>query len=705
MPRQPQGDGRAERAFAALAVRARWILGLAALLTGLALWSALGLRVQVDLSGLIGPQTAGAAALRDYAGRFGPVRAEEVLLVSAPTLADEAALEAFEALVLDLQFVDGVEQVISLWSLPAPGRAGARLADPDLAALPPADRLRTLRAADPLAEQLLAADLTATVVVVAPGRGQGGPDFLAGLRAAMAAHPPLRVELVGLAEVQRAIAGELVADLRRLIPLATLICLAVAAAMFRDWRPVLACALPPVVGLVWFGGWLGAAGLAIDPVMGALPVVLIVLGFSDALHLHHAAAHGSGDGGAAARVARAAAETAPAAVLTSVTTMIAFASLALPESPSLNRLALTGTVGVAILLAAVLVLTPALMALLGTPAPGARPPRAFAAVVPPALRALAWRGTPLAALALLALLAAAQSRSAAGFNYSDYLPVGAPVTLALERAEGLGLGADRLVVVVEAAPAIGPGPEANARAAALAVWGEDRADWLDSTAGAEMLRRMRAHDGSAHALPVQLPISAAGARADAGLKALEDRLAAAGLAGVARVVGPGQALVAEGPRLAEGLRTGLYLTIAAATLLIAAIHRSARIAAVSVVPNLIPILGVEAWLVVTGREITIMNMIALTVAFGIAVDDTLHLLNRLRLARGPDAAGRLAEAVQAAGPPMAATTLVLLAGLTVTLTSALPGLAVFGALIGLAVVLALVADLFLLPALLRGVLR
>jgi predicted RND superfamily exporter protein len=469
------------------------------------------------------------------------------------------------------------------------------------------------------------------------------------------------------------------------------ICLLAALVLFRGWRAVVASVGPPVIGLVWFGGWLGASGIAIDPVMGALPVVLIVLGFSDALHLWHAALHGRGG------LAQAAAETAPAAVLTSVTTMIAFASLVVAGAPSLDRLALSGAVGVGVVLVAVLVLTPALLAALGVPRPGERVPATFAAVVPPALAALAWRGTPLVALLLVAGLAAVQNRSQPGFRYADYLPTGAPVTQALARAEALGLGADRLFVVVDAAPERAPG--GNARAAALAVWGADSRAWIDSSAGAEMLGRMRATDGSGHALPVQAPISAAGAPAQAGIRALESALAEAGLAGVARVVGPGQALVMEGPRVAEGLRQGLYLTIAAVTVLIALIYRSIPLALASIGPNLVPILGVEAWLVATGREVSIMNMIALTVAFGMAVDDTLHLLNRLRLAQGPDPAARLAEAVRAAGPPMAATTLVLIAGLLVTLGSSLPGLAVFGGLIALAVVLALAADLFLLPAL------
>jgi uncharacterized protein len=685
-----------ERALALLIDRAKWVAAALVVLTGLALWQATHLRVEVDLSGLIGPQTAGAEGIRDYSRRFAPVRAEEVLLVTAPTLASDAALSALEDLLLDIQFIDRVEGVISLFSLPAPGRAGSWLAGPELADMPAGERLETLRRSDPLAGQLLSADLTGTVIVVSPASGAGGPGFVRDLMQA-AQRSELSVQPIGLAAVQRAVAGELIRDLAVLTPSAVVICLVFSLILFRGWRAVVVCTLPPVVGLVWFGGWMGAVGIAIDPVMGALPVVLIVLAFSDSLHIWHAALHSRAD------LPRAVAETAPAAILTTITTIIAFASLALPDSPSLNRMALTGSVGMALTLCAVLLLTPVLMALLRAPAPGTTVPRAFAAVVPPALATLrAWRWSPLVAVVVMAALLAGQSQSRPGFRYADYLPTDAPVTAALAQAEALGLGSDRLLVVVEAVP---PGSDTTARAAALAVWGPESAAWLDGPQGAEMLGRMRSADGSAHALPVQVPISAAGAAADVGARAIEARLEAAGLGEHARVVGPGFALVTEGPRLVEGLRTGLYLTIVAVTVLIGVVHRSARIAAAAVVPSLIPILGVEVWLVATGRELTIMNMIALTVAFGIAVDDTLHFLNRFRLAPGHDLDTRLRQAVEAAGPPMAATTLVLLAGLLVTLTSTLPGLAIFGFLIALAVLLALVSDLFLLPALLRWSLR
>lgn len=679
--------GLTERLVRRLAGGARGLAVLLALVTALAGWQAMGLRVEVDLSGLIGPETEGAQAVRAYAERFAPIRAEEVLLVATDSFARPERLAALENLLLDLQFLPGIAQVISLFSLPGPA--------------PEAGALAGLRAANPLAGQLLSADLSAAIVVAIPEAGQGGPGFARALAQA-GTGSGLQVTPIGLAAVQRAVAGELLRDLRVLTPAAVAICLALSLLLFRNWRAVLACALPPVVGLVWFAGWLAAADIGIDPMMGALPVVLIVLAFSDSLHIYHAALHDP-EPDRPRRIARAVAQTTPAVVLTSVTTMIAFASLALPASPSLNKMALTGTMGMALTLLAVLLTMPVMMALLAVPQRGARVPAAFRLVVPPALRAArAGRIVPLVALVALAGLWAVQSRSHPGFRYADYLPQGTEVTRALAQAEALGLGADRLLVVVEDDP---DAPGARVRAAANAVWGETPGTWLASPEWAAMLDRMASRDGTAHALPVQLPISAAGDPADSGIRALEARLDAAGLSGQARITGPGHALVTEGPALVAGLRLGLYLTIGAITLLIALVYRSLRVAAVALVPNLIPLLGVEAYLVLAGRDLTIMNMVALTVAFGIAVDDTLHFLNRFRLAQGGDTPARIDAAIAAAGPPIAATTFVLLAGLMVTLASALPGLAVFGLLIGIAVVLALVSDLFLLPGLLRWSLR
>ncbi|MEZ5751298.1 MAG: MMPL family transporter [Paracoccaceae bacterium] len=688
------------RMFAALLRMPRVLGGLLALVTLLAGWQATQLRIDVDLSGLIGPETAEAQALRAYNARFESLRNEEVLLLSSASFADETALAAFESIILELQFVDDVERVISLASLPAPGRQGAWLGGPELAALAPAERLTLMRTENPLAAQLVSADLRHMVVAVVPAEGAGGESWAREVLAAAENDAGITVQAVGISAVQRAIASELIKDLQVLTPAAIVICFVLALAFFRDWRSVVAITMPPITGVLWFFGWMGAAGIGLDPVMGALPVLLIVLTFSDCIHVHHAATATPG-GDRVQAIARAMAQTAPAVVLTSLTTIIALASLWLTQSPSLNTMALAGTGGMILCLLSALFLMPAAMLALGLPrAVHRRAPFGF--VVPLTQRALAVpRLVAGVSVVVLLVLLALQTRSQIGFRYVDYLPRGADVTEALQVMERSGLGSDRMILVVERDPAA---PSARVEAAAEAIWGEPGARWAASESGQAMLARMVSRDEGAHALPLQLAIATGDIRADTALEVLEHRLDAAGLAGATQLVGAGHALLAEGPNIVASLRMGLYATIGLITVLIGVLYRSWALAFVSLVANLIPILGVEVWLVLIGRELTIMNMIALTLAFGIAVDDTLHFLNRFRLATGATEA-RLRAALVEAGPPMTATTVILVGGLIVTLFSTLPGFAVYGGLIGLAVGLALLADLFLLPGMIRWLFR
>jgi len=696
------------RGLARLLARPWWLGGVLLVLTLLAGMQAAKLRIEVDLSGLVNPQSQAVENMIAYQAGFGRITSDEVLLVSAPTLADEDTLAAFEDLLIELQFVEGAEAVISLQAIPAPGMATSWLGSPEMQALPPGERLARMRAENPLVAQLLSDDLSATLVAVAPARGAAGADFLAGVNAAVAqADPVFTIRNTGLSEVHRAIGRALVDDLRTLVPAAIVICALLTALVFRSARAVAVCALPPVIGVLWFFGWLGWTGIPVDPVMASLPVVLIVLCFSDCMHLYHAAITARQEGTAqGAAVLRATIETFPAMALTTLTTIIAFATLTLPGAPSLNAMGQAGMVGMAFSLLAALLAAPALMMVLGAPQPGATLPRMFRALVP-AAQWTARRVRPAAAVAVVLLLAllAVQSQSRTGFRYSEYLPSGAPISEALNQMAVHGLGSDRLFLLVDASPD-GP-PLANALAAARAVWGtpDAPAPWLDAAQQAGLFDQLAAADGRSHALPVQLPITAGTGPADAAITALEVRLAQAGLADVTRLAGPSHALLTEGPALIENLRLGLYVTIVSITLVIGLVYRSWRIALVALVPNLIPILGVESWLVLSGRDLTIMNVIALTVAFGIAVDDTLHMLNRFQLARGHTPPARIEAALAHAGPPMTATSLILIGGLLVTGFSALPGVAIYGFLIALAVFLALLADLFLLPALLRWSLR
>jgi len=108
-------------------------------------------------------------------------------------------------------------------------------------------------------------------------------------------------------------------------------------------------------------------------------------------------------------------------------------------------------------------------------------------------------------------------------------------------------------------------------------------------------------------------------------------------------------------------------------------------------------------LFVLGSGMQFTSVIALTVAFGVAVDDTIHFLNGFRhLPPEGGLSDRLTRTSRRIGPVLIGATAVLITGMTTTLTSALPTIALFGKLVMITLASALVGDLFFLPAIMAG---
>jgi hypothetical protein len=92
-----------------------------------------------------------------------------------------------------------------------------------------------------------------------------------------------------------------------------------------------------------------------------------------------------------------------------------------------------------------------------------------------------------------------------------------------------------------------------------------------------------------------------------------------------------------------------------------------------------------------------------SIALGIAVDDTVHLLHHFRahFAEHGDREAAIGHAVRHAGRAIVVTSVILATGFFVYLAATMVNLQRFGALIGLTVIFAVVLDLTLAPALLR----
>ena len=125
---------------------------------------------------------------------------------------------------------------------------------------------------------------------------------------------------------------------------------------------------------------------------------------------------------------------------------------------------------------------------------------------------------------------------------------------------------------------------------------------------------------------------------------------------------------------------------------------------ISMLPNVVPVLAIFGGLGWLGMRVDVGAVLTASVALGIAVDDTLHMLTWYArgIRRGLDRPAAVQNACARCAPAMTQTTLICGLGLFVLSTSSFVPTAQFAWLILVLLLAALVGDLVLLPALLVG---
>jgi predicted RND superfamily exporter protein len=153
---------------------------------------------------------------------------------------------------------------------------------------------------------------------------------------------------------------------------------------------------------------------------------------------------------------------------------------------------------------------------------------------------------------------------------------------------------------------------------------------------------------------------------------------------------------------------GNALALVFITLTITLALRSIPLGLLSLVVNTLPIiLTLGVWGLVVGR-IGMASAILTATAFGIIVDDTIHFLSKYERARREKKASTreaVLYACHTVGAPMLTTSCMLAVGFGIVATSSFLVNANLGFLMVLAVVFALLCDLFLLPSLLLSLSR
>ncbi len=147
-----------------------------------------------------------------------------------------------------------------------------------------------------------------------------------------------------------------------LVPLMLLILLSILYVGFRHWAGMIFPLLVVGVSVIWVTGLMSIMGLKFDMLSGIIPVVLLALGSADGIHLLKRYFEHRRTGETARDSARSIyREMGMPILLTTVTTMVGFSSLAISDFSVIRQFGLLTALGVLLALVVTLTLLPALL--------------------------------------------------------------------------------------------------------------------------------------------------------------------------------------------------------------------------------------------------------------------------------------------------------------------------------------------------------
>jgi len=136
------------------------------------------------------------------------------------------------------------------------------------------------------------------------------------------------------------------------------------------------------------------------------------------------------------------------------------------------------------------------------------------------------------------------------------------------------------------------------------------------------------------------------------------------------------------------------------------LHRSWRMVLVFIMPNVIPLVIMAGVMGFMGIELKSATSLVFSIAFGVATDDTIHFISRLKieLGYGKSLMYAFKRTYFETGKPILLTTFILMGGFMSLMISDFQSTYYFGFLICITVIIAVLADIFLLPVLLFAIL-
>lgn len=740
-------------------------LGLIILLSALAALSLINIKVDDSLSELFRTDTREFRQYEEIDRRFPSSEYDVLLVVEGKDLLAKPQIRAFQTMVVDLQLADGLDGLVSMLSArgkpDAKGYAAPIIPD-NLPDGPEYDALiKQLRENDIVAGKFLSADGQLGLVVVALDRAavaeRGLKQVVTDLQTAAEKAlqgSGLTVKLTGAPVMQLEIRNAVERDRLIYNGLGFILGALLAYIFFRRISLTIIAVLGPVIAILWTLGLVSFLDYRLNLFINVLTPLILVSGFSDSMHLVFSIRRDILAGVDRLTAARnAVLDVAPACLLTAMNAALALISFSWAESALIRTFGKSALLAVAVSYIAVAVVVPTLAAILirGPARQGLDEPRAapdvedssgpLGQVTERIVRQVVRAPMPilLVSIVTVALLGVAYASLVPQYRLADQVPDKEQALAATGRIDQKLTGANPVHVMIQWPSKPGPDgrpapklfdpqtikviAEAHAvleKSAGLGnVWsieslrrwlaeaGDTRIETVQRYVGVlpqHLVRRFIDKDGSAVLVTGRLPdvdssqILPVVEKVDKALDAVRQAnpgydISVTGLPAIA---------ARNSAKLIGELNWGLVGDMFIIFIFLGIALRSVLSGVSSVLPSLFPIFATGALLWVIGEGLQFASIIAITVAFSLAIDSTIHFLNRFQLEERRIGPGQASQALIATihhiGPAVIMTTCVLALGLGVTMFSHLPSLRLFGRLTAVCLFSSLVAQLIILPA-------
>lgn len=154
--------------------------------------------------------------------------------------------------------------------------------------------------------------------------------------------------------------------------------------------------------------------------------------------------------------------------------------------------------------------------------------------------------------------------------------------------------------------------------------------------------------------------------------------------------------------MVDNMLQGFLFSIIVIGLLTYFLHRSWQMVLVFMLPNVVPLVIIAGIMGFAGIELKAATSLVFSIAFGIATDDTIHFISRLKieLGYGKTLMYAFKRTYFETGKPILLTTFILMGGFMSLMMSDFESTFYFGFLICITIIVAVIADLCLLPVLL-----